>query len=76
MDGESPLGKLRELRFGLLDEFATFPAVLLDEVVVIWTSMGGHKVLPYYSLCNNLYTPLEGILGYKTPTFSDDGQNA
>ena len=48
MDGKTPMEKLRELGFDLLDEFATFPVVLLDEVVVIWTSKGGHNVLAYY----------------------------
>jgi len=48
MEGKSPLKKLRELGFDLLDEFATFPVVLLNEVAVIWTSKGGHHVLPYY----------------------------
>ena len=32
MDGKTPMEKLRELGFDLLDEFATFPVVLLDEV--------------------------------------------
>ena len=48
MNGKSPLEKLQELGWGLPDEFACFPVILLDEVAVIWASMGDHHVLAYY----------------------------
>jgi len=48
MNGKSPLEKLQELGWGLPDEFACFPVILLDEVAVIWASMGDHHVLAHY----------------------------
>ena len=44
MEGRTLMEKLRELGLDLPNEFAAFPAILLDEVAVIWASKGGHCV--------------------------------
>jgi len=45
MEGSTPIEKLRELGLDVPDEFACFPAVLLDEVAMMWAVEGGHDLL-------------------------------
>ena len=70
MNGKSPLKKLRELGYDLPDEFAPFPVILLDEVVMIRAFKGSHHVLAYYYIYSLAQTEryLAGALVPISPT--------